>query len=286
MDISLARTFLAIVETGSFISAAEKLYVTQSTVSARIRSLEDDLGMQLFERDRSGARPTPAGTRFQRHALGLVRIWEQAQLEVSLPERYHGSLVVGAQVSLWEGFLLNWLAEMSRLKTQVAVRAQFGFSNVLMQRLIDGNMDLGVMYTPEMRPGFKVERLFDDEIVLVSSEPGKVRGLGNRYIYVDWGPEFQQDHSLNFPDAVRPGIHMELGALGLGFLLENEATGYFPRRLVSAYVAEGELRILPGAPVFTYPAYAVYPEEHEPEGLEEAVSLLKRLARHHIRPKP
>jgi DNA-binding transcriptional LysR family regulator len=279
MDISLARTFLTILETSSFIGAAEVLHVTQSTVSARIRTLEDQIGMKLFTRDRSGATPTPAGIRFQRHALRLVRTWEQAQLELGLPDRYEGSLVVGAQVSLWEGFLLNWLAEMSRLKTQVAVRAQFGFSNFLMQRLIDGTMDLGVMYTPEMRPGFKVERLFEDEIVLVSSEKGEVRGLGERYIYVDWGPEFQQDHSLNFPDTVRPGIHMELGALGLTYFLENEATGYFPKRLVTPLVEEGRLHILWGAPVFTYPAYAVYSADPESEGLEQSVALLKRLAR-------
>lgn len=279
MDISLARTFLTIFEQGSFINAANILNVTQSTVSARIRSLEDQLGMKLFVRDRSGATPTPAGLRFQRHAVGMVRIWEQAQLEISLPEMYQGSLVVGGQVSLWGGFLLNWLAEMTRAKTNVAVRAQFGYSNVLMQRLIDGTMDLGVMYTPELRPGFKVERLFDDEIVLVSSEKGDVEGLGKRYVYVDWGPEFQQDHSLNFPDTVRPGIHMELGALGLGFFLENEATGYFPKRVVAPLVNGGKLRILWGAPVLTYPVYAVYSADSAGESLNQSVALLKRLAR-------
>ncbi len=279
VDISLARTFLTILDTGSFITAADRLHVTQSTVSARIRTLEDMLGMQLFERDRSGARPTAAGSRFQRHALGLIRMWEQAQLEVGLPDVYHGSLVVGAQVSLWEGFLLKWLGEMTRLTKQVAVRAQLGFSDTLMRRLIEGVMDIGVMYTPELRPGFKVERLFDDEIVLVSSEKSNRGDLGRHYVYVDWGPEFQQDHSLHFPDTVRPGIHMEIGALGLGFFLENEATGYFPKRLVMPLVADGRLHLKPGAPVFTYPAYVVYSEDADSETMSRAVALLKRIAR-------
>jgi DNA-binding transcriptional LysR family regulator len=279
LDISLARTFLTIMETGSFVTAADRLNVTQSTVSARIRSLEDQLGMQLFDRDRAGARPTPAGLRFQRHALGLIRMWEQAQLEVGLADRYQGSLVVGAQVSLWEGFLLDWLAAMSRQSNPVAVRAQFGFSSVLMQRLTEGVMDLGVMYTPEMRPGFKVEKLFEDEIVLVSSETDGKGDLGRNYVYVDWGPEFQRDHSLNFPETIRPGIHMELGTLGLGYFLENEATGYFPKRIVAPLVADGRLSIKLGAPVFTYPAYGVYSEDADPEIMGPAVVLLKRLAR-------
>jgi DNA-binding transcriptional LysR family regulator len=279
LDISLARTFLTIMETGSFITAADRLHVTQSTVSARIRSLEDQLGMQLFDRDRAGARPTPAGLRFRRHALGLIRMWEQAQLEVGLPDLYQGSLVVGAQVSLWEGFLLDWLAAMSRQGKPVAVRAQFGFSATLMQRLIEGIMDIGVMYTPEMRPGFRVEKLFEDEIVLVSSEKDSVGDLGRNYVYVDWGPEFQRDHSLNFADSIRPGIHMELGTLGLGYFLENEATGFFPKRIVAPLVEQGRLTIKQDAPVFTYPAYVAYSEDGDPEILGPAVALLKRLAR-------
>lgn len=279
MDISLARTFLTILDTGSFINAADKLNVTQSTVSARIRTLEDQIGMQLFERDRSGARPTPAGLRFQRHALGIIRIWEQAQLEVGLPDTFQGSLVVGAQVSLWHGFLLDWLGQMARLERQVAVRAQFGFSDVLMRRLIEGVMDIGVMYTPELRAGFKVEPLFADEIVLVSSEKQDAADLGRNYIYVDWGPEFQRDHSLNFPDMLRPAIYMELGALGLGYLLQNEATAYFPKRLVAALVEQGHLRIKQNAPVFTYPAYVVYSEDGDSDTMGQAIGLLKRAAR-------
>ena len=54
MDIELARTFLAVVETGSFFDAANKVHVTQSTVSMRIRSLEDQLGQSVFDRGKNG----------------------------------------------------------------------------------------------------------------------------------------------------------------------------------------------------------------------------------------
>lgn len=74
MDIELARTFLAVVETGSFVGAADRVHVTQSTVSMRIRSLEEQLGKPLFERGKTGASLTPAGVQFQRHALALVRV--------------------------------------------------------------------------------------------------------------------------------------------------------------------------------------------------------------------
>jgi len=63
MDIDQARTFLAIAAHGSFLEAAKRLHVTQSTVSARIHNLESDLGAQLFVRNRSGASLTSAGRR-------------------------------------------------------------------------------------------------------------------------------------------------------------------------------------------------------------------------------
>jgi DNA-binding transcriptional LysR family regulator len=65
MDIELARTFLAVVETGSFFNAAGKVNVTQSTVSMRIRTLEQQLGQPVFERSKTGVTMTAAGRNFQ-----------------------------------------------------------------------------------------------------------------------------------------------------------------------------------------------------------------------------
>ena len=68
MDTEQVRTFLAVVAHGSFLEAAVRLHVTQSTVSARIQALETRLGARLFVRNRAGASLTPEGRRFVRHA--------------------------------------------------------------------------------------------------------------------------------------------------------------------------------------------------------------------------
>lgn len=265
MDVTGARTFLAVVEYGSFVEAAARVHVTQSTVSMRIRALEHELGKPLFERSRAGATLTPAGTQFHKHALAIVRVWEQARLEVSLPEEFRTSLVVGGQVSLWDGFLLDWLTRMRRAAPEVAIRAQFGFSNPLLAHLIEGTLDLGVMYTPQVRPGFRVERIFTEELVLVSSVPRRGLRKGRNYVYVDWGPEFQADHSINFPDVRAPALYMELGSLCLNYVLANRTAAYFPRRIVAGHLEAGTLSVVGDAPVFSYPVYAVYSGDTEPE---------------------
>src|SRR3954462_4296726 len=85
MDIGLARTFLEVSASGSFIAAAERMHLTQTAVSARIRALEEQLGRRLFVRNKAGARLTPAGERFVRHATTLIQVWERARHQVALP---------------------------------------------------------------------------------------------------------------------------------------------------------------------------------------------------------
>lgn len=160
----------------------------------------------------------------------------------------------------------------------IAFRTQTGFSNVLMQRLVEGTLDIGVMYTPESRPGLEVELLFEEELVLVSSEPQPKSKPDNNYIFIDWGPEFRADHSLNFPDMSTPGLYMELGSLSLDYLLRNQASGYFPRRLILPYLEGGRLQQAPQAPVFHYPAYVVYPADGDQRLLDLALSNMRALA--------
>lgn len=64
MDISIARTFLEVVKTGSFVNAAANLNISQTAVSARIRVLEEQLDRPMFVRNKAGARLTPAGEQF------------------------------------------------------------------------------------------------------------------------------------------------------------------------------------------------------------------------------
>jgi hypothetical protein len=73
MDTELARTFLTVVEAGNFISAAERLHVSQSTVSTRIHTLEDLLGCVLFVRNKAGHADGPGANSEARDRAGQDR---------------------------------------------------------------------------------------------------------------------------------------------------------------------------------------------------------------------
>lgn len=280
MDTELARTFLAVVAAGSFVNAADRLHVTQSTVSARIQSLEALLGRKLFVRNKGGTNLTSAGRQFQKHAATLVRTVEQARQDVGVAERFRGGVTIGARFGLWESFLLALLPGLLRDEPEISVRAEIGLERELMQGLIEGQIDIGVMYTPESRPGLKVEHLFDERLVLASTERKGGIEPGPGYVYVDWGPEFFAKHSASFPEFQGAALTANIGWLGLEHVLQNGGAGYFPHRLVRPYLPRRKLSIVPGAPAFTLAAYLVYPSDSDTEVVGPVLAAVRRAASH------
>lgn len=278
MDTELARTFLAVVAGGSFVEAAQRLHITQSTVSARIQRLEDELGAELFARNKAGAVLTPAGRQFQRHAALLTRTVEQARQEIGIVSGFRATLTVGGRIGLWEDLLLRWLPIFSGLAPDIAVRAVVGFEDDLMQALIEGRADIGVMYTPQARPGLTVERLFDEHLVMVSTHAEPPGEPPKDYIYVDWGPEFFAQHSLAFPNFTGAALTANVGWLGLQHILTFGGSGYFPLRLLRQYELSGKFHRVNSAPEFRLPAYLCFPSNSDIEPLSLALDTLRRVA--------
>ena len=278
LDTELARTFLAVVSAGNFISAADRLHVTQSTVSARIHALEEHLGCTLFIRNKGGTSLTPAGRQFQKHASTLVRTIEQARHDVGVPRGFRGALTIGGRFGLWEQLLLRWLPAMREVAPDISVRAEIGMEPELMQGLVEGRLDIGVMYTPQSRPGLTVELLLEETLILVSTDADCPPQPGPGYVYVDWGPEFYAQHSASFSDFIGPALTANIGWLGLQHILANGGAGYFPWRLVQPCLDLGQLVPLRGAPEFTLPAYLVFPSEGRSDFLDQALREIRRVA--------
>jgi DNA-binding transcriptional LysR family regulator len=263
VDTEQIRTFLAVVAHGSFLEAAKRVHVTQSTVSARIQSLENFLGAGLFVRNRAGVVLTPAGQRFLRHAKTLNLTMEQARHDVGLPSRFRASITLGARIALWDGFLPRWSGQMRQQAPDVSVRSEVGLEDYLMRRLAEGTMDLALMYTPRYGNGFHVEQLFDETLVLVSSNPSRA-DLDDTYVYVDWGPSFYTWHLGRYPNLERPAQLASIGWLALQIILSNGGACFVPERLAAPFVATGHLHVAPDSPRFRLPAYVVYPLEGQP----------------------
>jgi DNA-binding transcriptional LysR family regulator len=277
MDTELARTFLVVIASGSFVAASQRLHVTQSTVSTRIQRLEEALGAELFVRNKAGTTLTPAGRQFQRHAALLTRTVEQARQEIGILSGFRATLTVGGRHGLWEDLLLRWLPIFAALAPDVAVRALVSFEDELMQALIDGRASIGVMYTPQARPGLAVEPLLEERLVMVSTRAGAPSEPEADYIHVDWGAEFFAQHSLAFPGFAGAALTVNIGWLGLQHMLTCGGSGYFPARMLREHELAGRLHRVAGAPEFRLTAYLCFPAA-DSAPLALALDTIRRVA--------
>ncbi len=277
MDIEQIRTFLSVAANGSFQEAANRMYVTQSTVSTRIQRLEAYLRVTLFVRNRSGAHLTQQGQRFMRHAKSLLLTLEQARHDIGLPSRFRASITVGARIALWEEMLPHWIGEIRRQSPDVSIRCDIGFEEDLMRRLIEGNIDIGLMYTPHHSPGLQIEHLFDETLVLVTTAPDNPWPDDN-YIYIDWGPAFYAQHSGSYPDFERPAQVVNIGWLGIQLIMSNGGSCFLPMRMAEPFVRSKTLFLVPDSPQFRLPAYMVFPRDRDCMVLQQLLDKLRSLA--------
>jgi DNA-binding transcriptional LysR family regulator len=278
VDIELARTFLEIVKTRSFVRAAERLNVSQTAVSARIRTLEEQHGRPLFVRSKNGASLTPAGEQFLRYAPTIVQLWQRARHQVAVPEGRRAVLAIGGELSLWHPWLVEWLCSMRRTAPDVALRVEVGLPESLVDRVAAGALDVAVVYAPQYRPGARVELLLEEKLVLVTTDADGKSVEPESYVYVDWGPDFAHHHDLSFPEETNPGLFVGLGPLALTYILEAGGSGYFRQRVVAPHIAAGRLRLVSGAPSFFYPIYAVCSAQAEDELIDLALAGLRSIA--------
>jgi len=258
MDINVARTFLEVVKTGSFVGAAANLHVTQTAVSARIRVLEEQLDRKVFIRNKAGARLTPAGEQFFRFATSLVQIWDRARRSVAMAPGQETIVTIGAELSQWNPLMRHWLIWMRHECPEIAISASIDSPDRLMEQVQEGALDVAILYAPPARPGVVAELLFEEKLVLVrTTRTGRPLGPED-HVHVDWGEEFATSYHAAFPDAGPGIVSISYGPLALDYVLARGGTGYFRTAAVRTLLEDGRLALVPDSPEFSYPAYVVH----------------------------
>jgi DNA-binding transcriptional LysR family regulator len=279
MDLNLIRTFIEVSNSGSFAAASDRLFVTQSAVSLRIQRLEDQLGRPLFTRSKAGAELTAAGTEFEPFAQLLLRNWEQARQHVAIPDGFTRSLTIGAQTALWPRLGFRWIDALRTEFPDLAIHGELGMPASLTRAMSEGVMQIALSYQPTLRHGLRVEKVTDEELVLVASWPDPTLDqLVGHYAYVDWSPEFLTFHQLHLPHLTNPGLSLDMGVLSALYIINRRCAAYLPARYVKRYLDEGSLHLVPDAPVFAYPIWSVWREDLDQDIADVAQKTLKILA--------
>ena len=167
MEINQLETFLAVISYGGFHRAAGPLRVSQPAVSARIRSLEDSLGVTLFERVRSHLHLSPAGKALRPHAEQLLRTIALARQAVhELQPAAGGVLRIAAALSICTYFLPDVMKDYQAANPKVMVSLRSGNSVEVLKMVLDGEADIGVARSLN-HPEVETMTLRDDPLILV-----------------------------------------------------------------------------------------------------------------------
>ncbi|MER7674871.1 LysR substrate-binding domain-containing protein [Kitasatospora sp. NPDC096128] len=177
MQLQQLRYFLAVAETRHFTRAAEAAHVAQPSLSQQIRSLERELGAELFHRTRGNIALTDAGDALLPLARRILADTESARLAVQeTVQLRRGRVRLGAPPSLCTSLVPDVLRVFRDRYPGVALGVREGGSRDLVRWLAAGELDLALIITPtsgEAEPALAVTELLHEELVLVSAE-----GLG------------------------------------------------------------------------------------------------------------
>lgn len=271
MDIEQARTFLEILHAGTFARAAERLHVTQTTVTARVQALEASLNCRLFIRNRAGAKLTNNGEAFVNPAKNMIEAWEQAkQICGNADYQVQQALKIGGEISLWNPILIDWLLAMDNDMPHLLIDSQVTTTDMLYQSLQKQIIDAIIVHSPRYLPGLVVEQIAEEKLIHVMAKQQFTPDL-----YIDWGEEFTLQFDRCMPFNRRAAMQFSLGPMALKYLLAKGGNGYFRTRVVDQYLKEGRLHKVKGAAEFTYPIYLVYHKNNTlPDGFEQAKKIL------------
>ena len=177
MQIELLDTFLDLAESRSFHRTAERLSLTQSTVSSRIQALETALGARLFTRSRAGTDLTTEGQRFEPHARSLRHEWHEAKRRILVPHVHAHLVRIGIQNDLSAVYLGDWAAGFRRAFADTAFYIEPDYSNQMCADLLTGTLDFAVMFAPKPHPDLHFETVGDVAYHMLSTETDRLASV-------------------------------------------------------------------------------------------------------------
>lgn len=272
MDFEQLRAFYTVAQTKNFTKAAEILHLVQSTVTMRIKHLEERIGKPLFIRDKRNVEITQAGLSLLPYAERILKLAQEGISEVAFLQPYEDLLTIGSLMSVWTHTLEPILKEYHYRYPNIAVKTKTGHSSDVIQYLLDNIIQIGIVYIPPSLPNFEVIPCFEDEIVLVGPPDHPITREGAvtvkdmaslPLLYVNWGSPFHEWIHHNLPRSFVPKLQVDQAGLAIDLIKEGVGISLMTRSCVKQELQDGTLKeiIISGSKPPKRSAYIVLPHE-------------------------
>lgn len=168
MDIKQLRAFLTVVDTGNITRAAEMLHLVQPAVSRQIKLLEEDLGVEVFVRERHGMVLTEAGQALVIHARRVMLELDRARAQVTGSAGQVGGLVtLGLLPSSTDALSAPLISKISASYPGIQLRIVMGYAGTLRDWLHKGEIDAALLYGSEASSNIQTSPLLEEPLWLI-----------------------------------------------------------------------------------------------------------------------
>lgn len=245
--------FIEIAATENVSRAAERLAISQPSLSQAISRIEHEIGEAVFVRHKRGMTLTPAGKELLIHARGLIETWTSIKTKTTASMRdVRGRYTIGCHPSVALYSLAGFLPEALRKHPNLEVQLTHDLSRRITEGVISSRIDVGIVVNPVRHPDLIIQKIADDEVTFWQSQK-KNRDPGKKTEVLICDPDLSQSQSLlknlkNFPyeftRTLTSGsleVIADLTAAGAG-------VGILPSRVAAR--ARHPLAAIKGAPTF------------------------------------
>lgn len=171
VNLNHIRVFESVFRSKSMTLAARELHLTQSGVSQHIKSLEDMLGVKLFDRIQQRLVPTAAGTiLFKRCSQGLHEIEQALWAIKGEGSELAGNITIGMPIEFGNNVILPLLSSICRKYPRVQLKLHLDFASVMNQMLLNGELDFAFVDNFQMNRRIRTEKVYDETLELCATE--------------------------------------------------------------------------------------------------------------------
>ncbi|MEH6628495.1 MAG: LysR family transcriptional regulator [Motiliproteus sp.] len=169
MSIRHLKTLIAIADKGSFIQAADAVFITQAAVSMQMKTLEAELGAPLFDRTHRPPTLNEAGLALIPKARKIVRSYEQFMESPSVVDKLSGHLSVGSVPTMLTGVLPSALVNLRSSLPKLHIKVSSGLSGPLITQVERGSIDVAIISEPPLeRPGIVWQPFGTEPLIVIA----------------------------------------------------------------------------------------------------------------------
>ncbi len=258
MDLKQLQTLLAIAEYGSASKASQVLNVVQPALSRQMRLLEEELGVPLFRRERSGMNLTEAGLTLVERARRVMRELEEARAEIRPSGGVVSGIVnFGMPSSICELLAGNLVAMVKRRHPKIRMRVHSGYAGPLQHAIQNGALDIAIVNDPRPTPLVEARFILKEQLVVAGppksgfrlDAPQPVSVLQGKPMVLPLGPHAMRsmvEHACALEN-VRLNIAAETSAMDVQISLVLHGVGWtvLPSAAATIKVNQGVMAAAP-----------------------------------------